>query len=252
MSLVPETILSPAAENDYCLDLRQSFEYLLAGFSSNTIKIYSTLDLSSATIMASSEGMLSEACPIDENTVACCFRAGGISLYDIRSLSQVLNIPCNEEIYSIDASGSAVVTGSNKGLSIWDLRTQALNRSITEMFADGFDITSVRIRNSCIASCCEDSILSVYKADSTEEDDYTLLNIGEPGLKVGFNEENVWCCTINKYIEYSVHIENEEIPPQEVQQLSLADLQGFGTNSNYLIKAYGTGGQSMVASGSHE
>lgn len=98
MALTPECVLSPAAENNYCIDIKATSLYLLAAFNtSNTIAVISLNNRSLEVREMPMNGILSEICPIHENSVACCYRNGGILVYDICSGSAVSQFTCNEE-----------------------------------------------------------------------------------------------------------------------------------------------------------
>lgn len=98
MALTPECVLSPAAENNYCIDIRATSIYLFAAFnSSNTVTILRLGSRSPEVREMQMNGILSEICPIHENTIACCYRNGGILVYDVCAGTTVSQFTCNEE-----------------------------------------------------------------------------------------------------------------------------------------------------------
>lgn len=140
------------------------------------------------------------------------------------------------------------MAGGNKGVAIWDIRMFSEYRRIGEMHADDHDVLSVRLKDTLLTTACEDSLVGICDIESTVEDDYVLLNIQEPVLKSGFSGENVWCLTVNKYCEYDVCLSDENTPPSLLRKLTLPEIQGMNTSTDYFI---GNLSSELLATGSH-
>ena len=120
--------------------------------------------------------------------------------------------------------------------------------------ADDNDITSVRLSSqlsNLLVSCSEDSLMAVCNVDSIDEDDYTLINVDEPALKIGFCAGNVYCVTINKLVCYDPHFTNIDIPPELINRHRLVEYQNFNPNIGYFIAAH-QDGENVILGGSHE
>lgn len=133
-------------------------------------------------------------------------------------------------------------------MSIWDIRMFSERRRIDEMHADDHDVLSVKLKDTLLVTACDDSLVGICDIESTEEDDYVLLNIQEPVLTAGFSGENVWCFTVNKYCEYDVCLSDEGSPPSLLRKLTLPELRGINPSTDYFI---GKLSNELLATGSH-
>ena len=93
--------------------------------------------------------------------------------------------------------------------------------------------------------------MAICDVDTVEEDDYTLINVEESALRVGFCEHEVYCVTINRLVCYDPHFDNEEIPPEVLHRHKLAEYQLRNPEIGYFIAAHRSS-ESVVLGGSHE
>lgn len=257
MALAVQGILKPQSSEDYCVDLRLFNTLLAACFSqSNTIHLFNSTILQPINIIkATSTDTLSEISIIDENTVAWCDRVGMIGIVDIRNAEEVHTIRSQEEWFCIDTSGFNLASGCSHGMKVWDIRNFQAKKHYEEVHADKSDVTSIKLSpyySNIMATCSDDSLMSIINLETLEEDDYTLLNLEEPGLKVGFQESNVFCITMSKYLEYDPHADNNELPPEIKHKFSIADFQAENPAANFFIGPAGAGIEKEILIGSHE
>lgn len=250
------TCIKPGGLDDYCVDLRASSSAIVACFnSSNTIHVYSVPSLQlSGVYDPGCRGTISEVSVCDENVVAWSDRQGSIGMIDIRSNVPIHIVNTSEEIFTIDSDNINLVSGSNKQITIWDIRNFKPKRVYQDLFPDDCDVTSVRLSKtdpSILVSCCEDSMMGICDINSMEEDDYTLINVEEPALKVGFCDRKVFCVTINKLVSYDPHLENPETPLELIGRHKLFDYQAANPNLGYFIGAH-MGDTMVLLGGSHE
>ncbi|CAG9315604.1 WDR89 [Blepharisma stoltei] len=257
MALTLQGFIKPASGEDYCVDLRLNFGLLAAGFShSNTIHIFNASGLNTLQVLhANTTQTLSEISLIDENTITWCDRAGAIGIIDIRNSTEVHKIQTRDEWFCIDSSGYNLASGSNQGMKVWDIRNFQLKKHYQDIHADKSDVSSIKLSpyySNIMVTCSDDSLMSIINIEAEEDDDYTLLNLEEPGLKVGFVDNNVYCVTMSRYVEYNPHADNNEIPPEVVQKLPISDFQMDNPNPNFFIGPAGFGPDKSILIGSHE
>jgi WD40 repeat protein len=256
MACLISTCVKPASPGDYCVDLRLAGGALLGAFnSSNTVQCFSLPSFAPLSVCATgSSSVLSEIAVFDHSAVVWADRQGQVGVIDLRTGATVQQMATREEVFSIDCSGLHLATASDKSVKIFDMRNLQAKRSYEELFADENDVCCVRVSErdqNIVVSCSEDSLMAVCNVESIAEDDYTLINVEEPALKVGFCGENVFCVTINKAVGYNLHLENEEVPPEVVYRHRLFDLQGFNPELAYFIGEH-VGEDRVLLGGSHE
>lgn len=253
--------IKPASPDDYCVDLRLSPSHLLSCFnSSNTIHLHSIPSLQSAGVFQTgSQSVLSEISPYENHSAFWVDRQGTVGLLDFRSSSASHAFSTNEEIFSVDSSGFNLAISTSSKISVFDTRNFQEKKQYQDLFADENDITCVRLSKSnpsLLLSCSEDSLMALCDVESTEEDDYTLVNVEEPALKSGFYGDSVYCVTISKLVCYDVHWKNEDQPPELLFNHKLFEYQSFNPSVGYFIAAHKLSedrfGESALLGGSHE
>jgi len=255
MDLKPLLQLKPSSEEDYCTQLKLGPCFLGAAFShSNTVQLYSLDNLEALPAVQLESGSLSEFTFISENTFAWCDKAGSLGVFDLREgKSRVQRF--QEEWFSMDACGFNLAASSNKGMTVWDLRTMSEKRKFSEVHADHEDVTCVRFNpdySHILVSCAEDNLMSICNVESQEEDPYILMSVEEPGLKVGFVGPNIYCVTISRYWEYQPNLDDDLAPPLLVKKLSAFELQETNPEANYFISSLSLGVQEQLLVGSHQ
>lgn len=256
MASLISTCVKPPSPDDYCVDLRASQSLLISGFnSSNTIQVYSLPSLQLSSIYSTNSlGVLSEIAQYEENSVFWADRRGNIGLVDLRTMTPAHSLSTNEEIFSIDSSGYNLAVASDKRITIYDIRNFQEKKRYEDLYADDNDITSVRLskdQENLLISCSEDSLMAICNVDSNDEDDYTLLNVEEPALKVGFCGLEVYCITINRLVSYDTHLGNIEMPPEVMHKHKLSEYQISNPPVGYFISAHNTT-ENVILAGSHE
>ena len=106
---------------------------------------------------------------------------------------------------------------------------------------DGEDITGVRfssIYNNLLIDCSEDALMGIYNLESTEEDDFTILNIEDSCLATGFLGFHTYCITMNKYIQYQPNVDNNDIAPEQSAKLELSMLKLSNPHADYIVSAF--------------
>ncbi|OMJ90382.1 hypothetical protein SteCoe_7298 [Stentor coeruleus] len=254
-SLISSCIKSSASD-DYCVDLRSTSSHLIGCFnSSNSIHTFSLPSLQlSQVIPTNTTGVLSEIAIFNENSVFWADRQGKIGLIDFRTGNIVHEFSISEEIFSIDCSDTNLATASDKQIKVFDIRNFQEKRNYTELYADDNDITCVRMsprQGNVMLSCSEDSLMALCNVDSIEEDDYTLLNVDEPALKVGFCENDIFCVTINRLVSYNPYFDDPDRPPEVLFRHRLFELQTQNPELGYFISEH-IGSERVLLGGSHE
>ena len=256
MASLQSNCIKASSPDDYCIDLRLSPNFLLSCFnSSNTIQSFSIPSLQLAGIYPTgSSGVLSEISVYDENSVIWCDRQGRIGIIDLRTSHNMHNFAIPEEIFTIDSCGNNIVAGSNKKITVWDIRNFKVKKTYEDLYMDDNDITSVRLSSispNLLLSCSEDSLMSICNIDSINEDDYTLINVEEPALKVGFCDNNIYCVTINKLVSYDPHFFDSDVPLELLSKHRLSEYQSFNPEIAYFVSAHQSD-EVVVLAGSHE
>jgi WD40 repeat protein len=254
MANLASTVVKGPAPEDYCVGLGKTDSLLVSCFnSSNTICVHSLGNLAESRVyLTGSSSVLAEISVFDQNSVFWSDRAGNVGLVDFRTAGQTLAFSIGTEIFSVDSAGVHLAVATDKDLRVFDVRTYQEIRKYDQLFADDNDVTSVKIHPdfpNFILSGSEDSNFALCDINNVDDDDFTLLNIDEPVLKVGFTGTEAFAIGMNRLLSYDLNFLVPDSPVQLKRKFELSDLMSTNPEISFFVEEFGNVDRTFLAGG---